>query len=60
MIQTHVNDDIAYLTETLRSSVEQLLLLRPSLEAALFKLGHTHDVIEPALNAYYATQRTVH
>jgi hypothetical protein len=60
MTQAHVQEDIAYLTETLRSPIDQLILLRPSLEAALFKLGHSHADIEPALNLYYNARRTVH
>lgn len=60
MTQTPVADDITYLTETLHSPIDQLVMLRPSLEAALFKLGHPYGDIEAGLNAFYDAQRTVH
>lgn len=56
----NVADDIAYLTETLKSPVDRQLLLRPSLEAALFRLGHSQREIDRGLHDYYAAMRTVH
>lgn len=55
-----VANDIAFLTETLKSDVETRLMLRSTLEAALFKLGHSMKDIEDGLNAYYDQMRTVH
>ena len=60
MIQTPVTEDITYLTETLRTPIDQLVMLRPSLEAALFKLGHALPEINEGLNAFYNARRTVH
>lgn len=55
-----VSADIAFLTETLKSDYERLLMLRASLESALFKLGHEPDTIEAGLTAFYQSKRTVH
>lgn len=57
---TPVANDINFLTETLKSSVEDRLMLRTTLESALFKLGHSIGEIEEGLDAYYAAMRTVH
>lgn len=55
-----IDADIAYLTATLCSPVEKRVLLRPSLESALFRMGHDEDEIDAALDRYYNTLRTVH
>lgn len=56
----NVADDIAYLTETIKSPVEQQVMLRPAIEAALYRLGHPQREIDRGLHDYYAAMRTVH
>lgn len=56
----NIHTDIAYLTDTLKSPVEKRVLLRPSLEAALFRMGYPEAQIDDALDSYYNTLRTVH
>lgn len=53
-----VKKDLEYLTEEITSPPERLLLLRPSLELSLLKLGHDQKLINEALDDYY--RRTLH
>ena len=55
-----IDADIIYLTQTLNSPVEKRLLLRPSLESALFRMGYDELTIDDALDRYYNTLRTIH
>lgn len=60
MISVSVKEDLHYLTDNLRSKVEVQIALRPSLESALFKMGHKQDDIRDALDDFYSIKRTVH
>ena len=60
MNATSIHEDIAFLTENLVSPVETRLMLRSSLEAALFRIGYSAPEIDLALNSYYAEMRTLH
>lgn len=55
-----IDADLSYLTDTLTSKVETRVLLRPSLEAALFRMGYPEAQIDASLDNYYDTLRTVH
>ena len=55
-----IDTDIAYLTQSLNSPVEKRVLLRPTLESALFRMGYDEVTIDAALDRYYNTLRTVH
>ena len=55
-----IDSDIRVLTEGLKSPVDKRVMLRPSLTAALFRLGYAEQEIDSALDRYYAQIRTVH
>lgn len=59
MNETTIHEDISFLTESLVSPVETRLMLRSSLEAALFRMGYTATEIDVALDTYYASMRTL-
>lgn len=59
MNEPSIHEDIAYLTESLVSPVENRIMLRASLESALFRMGYTEAEIDDALNSYYSGMRTL-
>lgn len=60
MEQNSIHEDIAFLTEDLSSPVESRIMLRASLEAALFRMGYPAYEIDHALDLYYNGMRTLH
>lgn len=55
-----LQSDIEYLTDSLSSPVDRRVMLRPSLEAALFRMGYEAEAIDLALDRYYNGLRTIH
>lgn len=53
-----VTKDITVLVAEIVSPPDQMLLLRPSIESALLRLGHAYDDVQAALDAFYT--RTLH
>jgi len=51
--------DLAFLTETIDSERDVLLLLRSSLELSLIKLGHEQDIVSEAVDEFY-NKRALH
>ena len=60
MTHSLVKEHLAFLVENINSPYDHLLLLRGSLEASLFKLGHNKNEINAALTEFYTQGRTLH
>lgn len=59
MNESTIYEDISFLTEGLASPVETRIMLRSTLEAALFRMGHGEQEIDLALDSYYSAMRTL-
>ena len=50
--------DLQFITQNIRSEAENLLVLRPTLESALFQMGHSIEAVREAVEQFY--KRTLH
>lgn len=55
-----VQEDLFFLTENIVRPVEHMVMLRPTIEMALLRLGHQQQEVLLALDEYYKRRRTVH
>lgn len=53
MTDDKIRQDLAFLTENIKSPPDKMKLLRSTLEVALLKLGHAQEDVTAALDEFY-------